>query len=462
MKSVEVNFDSIVGPTHNYAGLAYGNVASQKNKGGPSHPRKAALEGLAKMKFLADLGVPQAVLPPQLRPDLHTLRCLGYTGPDAHVLEAVAKDDPPLLAAVSSASAMWAANAATVSPSPDTEDGRLHFSPANLISQLHRSIEPRQTAATLRAIFHDQAFFAHHTPLPPHNRFADEGAANHTRLCAPGDYAGPGLELFVYGRQVSPPSPIQPKVFPARQTIEACRALARRHRLSPDRVLYVRQCPDAIDAGVFHNDVAAVGNQNVFLCHGHAFHHQAGVLREMREAFERLTGGPLHVIQVPDEELTLGEAVDTYLFNSQIVTLPDGTMALIAPSESGEHPRARAVVDRILGSDTPIKTAHFLDVRHSMRNGGGPACLRLRVVLTRAELARVHGRVFLDDGLYSRLVDWVTRHYREELKAEELADVRLLEECRAALDELTSILGLPGLYAFQKASGASLSAPNPA
>ena len=450
MRAIEVNFDAIVGPTHNYAGLAYGNVASQKNKGGPSHPRQAALEGLAKMKFLADLGVPQAVLPPQLRPDLHLLRCLGYTGSDAQVLEAVAKDDLPLLAAVASGSAMWAANAATVSPSPDCEDGRLHVSPANLISQLHRSIEPKATAAAMRAIFPDQAFFAHHAPLPSHQRFADEGAANHTRLCAAGDYAGAGLEVFVYGRQVSPPSPIQPKVFPARQTVEACRALARRHRLRPDRVVYVRQCPDAIDAGVFHNDVAAVGNQNVLLCHGHAFHHQAAAVREMGVAFERLTGGRLHVIQVPDAELTLAEAVDTYLFNSQIVTLPDGTMALIAPSESGEHPRARAVVDRILAADTPIKSAHFLDVRQSMRNGGGPACLRLRIVLTRAELARAHRGVFLDDALYERLVAWVTRHYRDELKAEDLADVRLLEESRAALDELTSILGLGGLYPFQK------------
>jgi succinylarginine dihydrolase len=452
MKAVEVNFDSIVGPTHNYAGLAYGNVASQKNKGGPSHPRKAALEGLAKMKFLADLGVPQAVLPPQLRPDLHTLRCLGYHGSDAHLLEAVAKDDPPLLAAVASASAMWAANAATVSPSPDAEDGRLHLSPANLISQLHRSIEPKQTNASLRAIFHDSVFFAHHAPLPPHSRYADEGAANHTRLCAPDDYAGPGLEVFVYGRQCTPPSPIQPKVFPARQTVEACRALARRHRLRPDRVCYVRQCPDAIDAGVFHNDVAAVGNQNVLLCHGHAFHHQADVIREMKEAFEGLTGGPLHVIQVNDDELTLAEAVDTYLFNSQIVTLPDGTMALIAPIESAEHPRARHVTARIVHSGTPIKAVHFVDVRGSMRNGGGPACLRLRIVLTRAELARAHRGVFLDDALYDRLTAWVTRHYREELRAEDLADVRLLEESRAALDELTSILNLPALYAFQKAA----------
>ncbi|HEY7117473.1 MAG TPA: N-succinylarginine dihydrolase [Tepidisphaeraceae bacterium] len=447
-QAVEVNFDAIVGPTHNYAGLSYGNVASQKSKNTIANPRLAALEGLAKMKFLADLGIPQAVLPPPLRPDIATLRCLGYTGSDAAVLQAAGKDDPTLLAAVSSASSMWAANAATVSPSADTADGLVHFSPANLLCQLHRSLEPEATAAALRAIFADEGAFEHHRPLPCHARFADEGAANHTRLCA--DYGSPGLEVFVYGKQVSPPSPIAPKVFPARQTAEASRAVARRHQISPDRSLFIRQCPDAIDAGVFHNDVAAVGNQNVLLCHDRAFHHQEQVIEDLRNAFERVARQPLHLIQVPSDELTLAEAVETYLFNSQIVTMPDGTMALIAPSESRDHPRARAVIDqRILAADTPIKGVHFLDVRQSMRNGGGPACLRLRVVLTQAELERAHRGVFLTPELYDRLVAWVNRRYRDELRPEDLADAALLDESRAALDELTQILDLPSLYDFQ-------------
>src|ERR1044072_3846641 len=112
----QVNFDGIVGPTHNYAGLSYGNVASMTNKSSVSHPRQAALEGLAKMKFLHDLGLKQAVLPPPERPHRPTLRARGYEGDDAATLAKVAKEDPQLLAKVSSASAMWAANAATVSP----------------------------------------------------------------------------------------------------------------------------------------------------------------------------------------------------------------------------------------------------------------------------------------------------------------------------------------------------------
>jgi succinylarginine dihydrolase len=440
MPAREVNFDAIVGPTHNYAGLAHGNVASAKSRHTVSSPRLAALEGLAKMKFLADLGVPQAVLPPPLRPDLELLRDVGYSGTDAAVLEAVARDDPALLAAAASASAMWAANAATVSPAADCADGRLHLTPANLASQLHRSIEPRTTDAVLRAIFRDDATFAHHVPLPCHAAFADEGAANHTRLC--GAYDLPGVEVFVFGRDPKMNDLRLPKSFPARQSADASRAVARRHLLAPDRTLFIQQNPEAIDAGVFHNDVAAVGNQNVLLCHGRAFVDQSAVIAAIRQKFAALSSLPLHVLEVPDEELSLAEAVETYLFNSQIVTLPDGSMSLIAPGECENHPRARAVIDRLLAAGTPVRSAHFLTVRQSMRNGGGPACLRLRVVLTDEELAKTHQGVFLTDVLYAQLVAWINRHYREQLAPADLADPRLFDEGRAALEELNMILDL--------------------
>jgi succinylarginine dihydrolase len=444
MNAREVNFDALVGPSHNYAGLAYGNVASQRSKDAVSNPRQAALEGLAKMKFLADLGIAQGVLPPQLRPDLATLRSLGFGGSDGQVLETVWREDPALLAAVSSSSAMWAANAATVSPSADCADGRLHVSPANLISQVHRSIEARTTAAILRAILPDAV---HHPPLPCQVRWADEGAANHTRLCA--DFGSAGVEVFVYGRPGDSASAIAPKVFPARQTADACRAIARRHGLDLARTVFAQQNPAAIDAGVFHNDVAAVGNQNVLLCHGQAYLDQARVIEEIRAKFTAMSAVPLHVLEVPAEELSLAEAVETYLFNSQIVTFSDGTMRLIAPAECQHHPRASAVIGRLLDAGTPLRTVDFVSVRQSMRNGGGPACLRLRVVLTDAERAGAHRGGFLDEGLYVRLVAWVIRHYREELRASDLADVKLLDEGRAALDELTGILGLGRRYDFQ-------------
>src|SRR5690349_20397217 len=155
MKTVEANFDGLVGPTHNYAGLAYGNVASALNADKPSNPREAALQGLRKMKALHDLGLAQGVLPPHERPHLPTLRALGFTGKEGEVLAAARRVAPGLLAACSSASAMWVANAATVSASPDTEDGRVHFTPANLCTQLHRALETRVTARVLRAVFPD-------------------------------------------------------------------------------------------------------------------------------------------------------------------------------------------------------------------------------------------------------------------------------------------------------------------
>ena len=139
--AVEANFDGLVGPTHNYAGLSWGNVASKSNVNAVSNPKEAALQGLAKMKKLADRGYVQAVLPPHERPHIPTLRALGFAGSDRQVLEQAAQADPAILAAVSSASAMWTANAATVSPSADTADHRVHFTPANLSAKFHRSID---------------------------------------------------------------------------------------------------------------------------------------------------------------------------------------------------------------------------------------------------------------------------------------------------------------------------------
>ncbi len=449
MTAHEVNFDGIVGPTHSYAGLSHGNLASHRHGGDVSHPRRAALEGLAKMKRLADLGVGQAVLPPHERPDVAALRRLGFAGTDTDVLRGAAADAPVLLAACSSASAMWAANAATVSPGADTADGRVHFTPANLVSQFHRSLEPPTTAAVLRAIFPDEAHFAHHAPLPAAAAFADEGAANHTRLCV--DHGSPGVELFVYGRVAYDPAVAPAGRFPARQTREASAAVARRHGLDPAAVAFVRQSPAAIEAGAFHNDVVAVGNGDVLLAHAAAFADGPAALDEVGRRFERLTGRPLTVVAVADDEVPLADAVRSYLFNSQLVTLPDGSAALVAPAECDEVPSARAFLttlpDRTGGR---VAAVHRVDVRQSMRNGGGPACLRLRVVLTDDQVRAAHPGVFLTDARHAELTAWVTRHYREDLAPADLADPCLLAESRAALDALTRLLRLGPVYPFQR------------
>jgi succinylarginine dihydrolase len=451
----EVNFDGIVGPTHNYAGLSHGNVASMSHRGAVSNPREAAIQGLAKMKRLADLGLPQAVLPPHERPSLETLRAHGFAGTDAAVLAAAAKQAPALLIACSSASNMWVANAATVTPSRDSADARVHFTPANLASKFHRSIEPTQTARTLRAIFRDPARFVIHDPIPGGALLGDEGAANHTRL-AP-SHAHRGLHFFVHGHRVFNESPRrpQPRRYPSRQSLEAFQAIANCHLIGDNSLVHARQHPTAIDAGVFHNDVISVGNENVLLYHENAFLRSPAVIAGLRASYAALhpRAEPLLALKIPAARVPLADAVRSYLFNSQLVTLAPGRMALICPTDCAETPSVRAWLDDLLArARTPIREVHYLDLKQSMRNGGGPACLRLRVVLTPAEYAALPAGVRITADTHATLVAWVKKHYRDRLTAADLADPRFLEETRRALDELTLLLGLGPIYPFQLAA----------
>jgi succinylarginine dihydrolase len=416
---VEINFDGLVGPTHNYAGLSPGNLASAKHADTVSHPKQAALQGLAKMKLLHDLGVPQAVLPPHPRPMLEVLSRLGFRD-----VQHAHRESPRLLAAVYSSSAMWAANAATVSPAVDCLDGCIHVSPANLITQFHRSLEPAITGLMLRKLIDAQ----HHEPLPAADLFADEGAANHLRLC--GDYGKPGLEIFVYGRDETS----GPTRYPARQTRAACEAIARRHTLDPQRTMILRQSPMAIDAGAFHNDVVAASNQDVLLIHRQAFFDSAAI-DEIKARFEKTIARPLWLFIAEPDQLSLADAVSTYIFNSQIVTLPDGTMSLIAPLECRDHAGVQRYVERILASGCPIKSVHYVDLRQSMHNGGGPACLRLRVVMPTQQAARI----LVTDQIFEKLTEVIQQRYRDTLCPADLADPALIGESQRAAEQIALI-----------------------
>ncbi|MDE0854658.1 MAG: N-succinylarginine dihydrolase [Nevskia sp.] len=443
--TVEANFDGLVGPTHNYAGLAQGNVASAKNAEQPSDPRGAVLQGLAKMKALAELGMAQGVLPPQERPHIPSLKRLGFSGSDAEVLRKAHRDAPGLLAAMASASSMWTANAATVSPGADCADGRVHFTPANLATHLHRAIEPETTARALRAIFPDARHFAHHEALPATPQMGDEGAANHTRLC--GGYGAPGLELFVYG--AAGEDRPRPQKYPARQTLAASEAVARLHQLDPARCHFAQQKPEVIDQGVFHNDVIAVGNREVLLYHEQAFSDTAA-LRDWVQHGLRGSGRDAVLLEIADREVPVRDAVHSYLFNSQLICPPDGSMWIVAAHECEEHPRVWAAIQRLVADPAnPITGVKVFDLRQSMRNGGGPACLRLRVVLDPAQRDAVTPRNWMNPGLYQQLVAWARKHYRDRLVLADLADPALLDESRSALDELTQILDLGSLYDFQ-------------
>lgn len=439
----ELQFDGLVGPTHNYGGLSPGNVASTSHGGQESSPRAAAQQGLAKMRFVRGLGVAQAVLPPHDRPSLASLRALGFAGSDEEILAgAAATRDGFFLRLCSSASAMWTANAATVAPSTDTADRRVHLTPANLQQMFHRAIEASTTTRVLRAIFADRARFVVHEPLPGGGQLADEGAANHTRLWTSQGAA----HVLAWGRCAWGAVP-GPRRYPARQTREASQALARLHRLDPARCFFPQQHPDGIDAGAFHTDVMAVGDGPLLMMHELAFVDDARLEADLRVVL----GDELLVVRATERELPAERAVASYPFNSQLLSLPDGTMAIVAPLDAQEDPQAAAFLERVAGSGGPVRAVHYLDVRQSMHNGGGPACLRLRVPLEVEEVAALGARVLVDDALEAELSAWVDRHYRERLVPSDLADVELAREGMRALDELTGLLRLGSVYDFQRA-----------
>jgi succinylarginine dihydrolase len=413
MPLVEINFDGIVGPTHNYAGLSLGNLAATRNAGAPSYPRAAALQGLAKMRANLALGLAQGFFVPPPRPNPGFLAALGDP------------TDPALAAAAWSASAMWAANAATVSPARDTADGRCHLTVANLVTMPHRSHEWPDTLRQLRVAFANPDRFVVHGPVPP--SFGDEGAANHMRLAAGHDAAG--LEIFVYGRPGAR--------FPARQHEQASRGVARLHDLDPERVIFAEQSAAAIDAGAFHNDVVAVANERVLLAHEQAFADPEALYEAIRSKLPEA-----EIIVVPASAVSLEEAVRAYLFNAQLVTLPSGGMALIVPGEALESSAVSGWLDALLAGNGPIRDVIPVDVRQSMANGGGPACLRLRVV---AAPAAIDPRFLLDEARAERIASVIERHWPQRIDPTELGKPDLAQTVVAARRALLDVLDLAEL-----------------
>lgn len=415
MSLTEINFDGIVGPSHNYAGLSLGNIASAAHAGDPSYPRAAALQGVAKMRGnLARLGV-QGFFVPLPRPNRALATALALDG----------SEPAQLRAAPWSASSMWTANAATVSPAPDTADGKCHLTPANLVTMLHRAQEWPDTKRQLELAFANRDHFTIHDPVPP--TFGDEGAANHMRLCE--EHGAPGVEVFVYGKAGG--------AFPARQHEQASRLVARAHGLDPARTVFIEQNPAAVAAGAFHNDVVAVANGRVLFTHAEAFADQAAAYEAMRAAFPAL-----EVVEVPASAVSLDEAIRTYLFNAQLLTLPDGTMALIVPEECRESAAVWGWVETMLAGNGPIRQVIPVDVRQSMANGGGPACLRLRVVCAPET---VDPRFLLDEAKADLLERTIAAHWPEQIDPADLGSQVLADSVIAARLALLAALDLAEL-----------------
>lgn len=421
MSATEINFDGLIGPMHNYAGLSPGNIASASNAGAISQPRAAALQGLAKMKRLMDRGLTQGFIPPPRRPAIAALRALGFDGDDRSVLARAAAEDPVLFNNACSASAMWAANAATVIAGPDSADGRIHLVTANLATMLHRSFEAPDTWRMLHRIFADERHFAVHPALPGTQHFSDEGAANHMRIAA--RHGERGLNVFVHGAA-------RGSRFPERQARRAGEAVAR---LAGADAFHTLQSQAAIEAGAFHNDVVAVANEHVLLAHAAAFEDRDGL-------FDAAVRAVPDFVAVEVDGIGLDDAIGSYLFNSQLLTLPEGGMALVLPGEAQANERVWRAVDAIIAGNNPINEAIVVDVRESMRNGGGPACLRLRVPVGDEARQAIDPRFLLDETRWEALCALVERHWPERIDAAELADPELWAAAAAAHDALDALL----------------------
>ena len=437
--SGEINFDGLIGPTHNYAGLSQGNLASQKHLNKTSNPKAAALQGLDKMRLVMDQGIPQGFFLPHERPHLKTLRVLGFGGTDEEVINRAAKQNPILLKNVYSASSMWAANAATFSPSIDSYDQNMHITPANLNTMFHRSIESQFTQAQLELMFGRVAIV--HDPIENISGYGDEGAANHLRVSE--QHLKPGFQIFVYG---SSAFEVHQGMI-TRQAEEISKAVSIMHQLDPDRVLFLKQNEQAINAGSFHNDIVSLANEEVFIFHQEAFADRVELERILHHLKDHVKG--FHPIEILSEDISLDDLVSSYLLNSQLITVKNNEMMMLLPEEVQNHSNCMRWLEEIKSS-SPIKHIEFVDIRQSMMNGGGPACLRFKITVNNNEFNQINEKFLLTPKKLMDLRALVTKHYRDKLNPADLLDNNLLQESYRFLDELTQLLDLGNVYDFQK------------
>ena len=436
----EVNFDGLIGPTHNYSGLSEGNNASKENYSSPSNPKKAALQGIKKAETLISYGSQQGFFLPHERPFIPGLKKLGFNGTDEEILSLAFRHSKVLLNNFSSASSMWAANAATISPSPDTQDNKIHLTPANLNSMFHRSLETEFTYQQCKIIF-PKEYFEIHNPAVSISGYGDEGAANHLRISKSDNEKG--FEIFVYGESGFKID----KTLVKRQALEVSRSIAINHKLDMENTFFLQQKHQAIEEGSFHNDIVSLSNKNVFIAHEDAFQNRDD-LKKMLNILESKIDN-FQYIEISNSEIPLKDIISSYLLNSQLITNVDNEMQLILPDEVKEYDNCLSWLDK-LKQISDVKLFDYVDIRQSMMNGGGPACLRLKVILNDEELESLNQNFLMNNERLESIKLLIEKEYRDVLYPDDLKDPSLLDESRRVLDELTKIFGTGSIYEFQK------------
>ena len=253
----------------------------------------------------------------------------------------------------------------------------------------------------------------------------------------------PGFQIFVFG---STAFDAHHDII-ARQAEEISQAVSTQHQLDPDRVLFLKQNEQAINSGSFHNDIVSLANEEVFIFHQEAFADRVELERVLHHMKDHVKG--FHPIEILSEDISLDDLVSSYLLNSQLITVKNNEMMMLLPEEVQNHPNCMRWLDEIKSS-SPVKHIEFVDIRQSMMNGGGPACLRFKTVVNNDEFDKINKKFLLSPKKLMDLRALVSKHYRDQLNPEDLLDIKLMQESYTFLDELTQLLDLGAIYNFQK------------
>ncbi|MEM7558560.1 MAG: N-succinylarginine dihydrolase, partial [Planctomycetota bacterium] len=164
---------------------------------------------------------------------------------------------------------------------------------------------------------------------------------------------------------------------------------------------------------------------------------------------------PLCRIEVSQAELPMEEAVASYFFNSQLLSpsqlegseglddfrYEDSGMVLVCPGQCLEIDSARQLIERLIADPgNPISAVHYVTLAESMANGGGPACLRLRVSLCEEELAQVDSRFRVTPESLDKLRSVIEREYPDRLVGSDFLNADCRQQIRKATECLRSAL----------------------